>query len=409
MKKMRNEQISKILSVIIKSILTSISVILITFIFCGRGFAVLTEGSSIREISISPDGGKIIFDSNIRRNEKWEPTKIHVFELATGKLSVYQPPENEQWSNANYSLSGKQIVFIVTSYDGEKLDRNNSLVAIMDLQGKDVKKIAGSKGYCLHPSFSHSGKKIIYLKAGGINKGSGFFYKDTEDLFDVYEVDIETGVELRLTRNRFRTSSAPYYFPDDETFIFSAYGPPRSYPGIADNDLKAIREKMTEFEKKYGYHLAIDRHPDAYACGEKTYVMHKGGQYISEPYIKTKDDAYKPFIIGEGSRIIFATTVYRDKKFVKQFFEYAKDGNHKPVIYIEEKGLTEGESLVATAISPDGKSIVAVYHLLVCFDEGNKKKCNLMNEIFIYQTKDGTKREIKLPTQSSSILPQGGN
>jgi dipeptidyl aminopeptidase/acylaminoacyl peptidase len=341
----------------------------------------------------------------MRKNEKWEPTKIHVFELATNKLSVYQPLEYEQWSNANYSFDGKQIVFIVTPYDGEKLDRKSSLVAIMDLQGKDVKKIAGSKGYCLHPSFSHSGKKIIYLKAGGINKGRGFFYKDTEDLFDVYEVDIETGVELRLTRNRFYSISAPYYFPDDETFIFSAYGPPRSYPGIADNDLKAIRENMTEFEKKYAEYF-----PPAgvYINKNAVYMMHRGKQYISEPYIKTKDGASEPFITSDGSRIIFATKLYGTKKG-KQFFEYAKDGNHRPVIYIEDKGSMEGlqeGSLGTTAISPDGKSIVAAYKLVVCFGEGDKKKCNFMNETFIYQIKDGTKREIKLPPQPSYIMPR---
>jgi hypothetical protein len=43
--------------------------------------------------------------------------------------------------------------------------------------------------------------------------------------FDIYEVDIRTGEETRLTwLNIFSLLSPPLEFPDGETFVFSAYG-----------------------------------------------------------------------------------------------------------------------------------------------------------------------------------------
>ena len=47
--------------------------------------------------------------------------------------------------------------------------------------------------------------------------------------FDVYEVDVETGRETRLTQFKFFRMSKPCYFPDDKKFIVWAEAP-MAYP-----------------------------------------------------------------------------------------------------------------------------------------------------------------------------------
>ena len=60
--------------------------------------------------------------------------------------------------------------------------------------------------------------------------------------YDVYEVDVETGRETRLTQFKFYQISNPYYFPDDKTFIFEG----RDLPPFL------IRELITEyFPRRY--------------------------------------------------------------------------------------------------------------------------------------------------------------
>jgi len=264
----------------------------------------------------------------------------------------------------------------------------------MDLQGENVRRMPNSKGYCSSPSFSHSGKKIMYLKIGGISKGSGFFYKDSADLFDVFEVDIETSQETRLTRARFRGMSPPYYFPDDEAFIFSAYGPPRSYPGIADDDLDAIRKKMHEYEKKYGeYSSEIG----IYINQNEVYVLRRGEIYINAPYFQRKGGADILFVTIDG-KIFFQEHHVKGRVI----FEYAKDGNHKSIIFLENNRFQE--LLKAIGISIDGKLIIAVYSCLIVLNE-KEKIFNFINKTFIYRLEDGTKIEIKLPAQPSRIIP----
>ena len=124
--------------------------------------------------------------------------------------------------SSRFSFDGKYIVFIIIPYNKHQEDIADTQIAIMDTDGKNVRKITNTTGFKLYPSFSHSGRKIIFARADKIREKGG---RTPVADYDVYEVDVETGRETRLTQFKFYQISNPYYFPDDKTFIFGGDTP----------------------------------------------------------------------------------------------------------------------------------------------------------------------------------------
>lgn len=201
---------------------------------------------SIRCISFSPDGKKILFDR--KKNNK--PYIIYKYDTETGELSAYQSPAGERWGQARYSYDGKRIVFMEMPLIGNNEDPANWQIAVMDSDGKNVRKISNTVGFKIYPSFSHNGKKIIFARADKIRKRGATPAGD----YDVYDVDVETGQETRLTYFKFFQISGPYYFPDDKTFIFWGESP-FSYPAIpgSDRNPAIMKEINKELQAKYKY------------------------------------------------------------------------------------------------------------------------------------------------------------
>lgn len=184
----------------------------------------------IREISFSPDGKKVLFNRSFNHG----PYMVHVYNLETGELAAYQSPKEETWGHAQYSYDGKHIVFIIMPRIGEKRDKVDPIhwqIAVMESDGKNVNKITNTNGMKIYPSFSHSGRKIIFARADVIRTSGRTPAAD----YDVYEVDVETGRETPLTQFKFYQMSKPYYFPDDQTFVFWGESP-FAYPAIPNSD-----------------------------------------------------------------------------------------------------------------------------------------------------------------------------
>lgn len=357
---------------IMKKIL--IVVMIILFFTACAGFATMEKGKQdiVRSISFSPDGKKIMFD----RKKNSQHFVINVYDLATGELSEYQSPQREQWYQAQYSFDGKRIVFTITLHEiGEKWDISSSQLAIMESSGKDLKKITSSPGWKIEPSFSHDGKKIIYVCAGRIRKEG----KTPATDYDIYEVDLETGKEARLSRFKFYMMSVPYYFPDDEKIIFSAYGPPFMFPDIAEDNHKAIIKRQKELNAK-----SIQLFNK---LGDNLYIIKKGQKELPEPLIKSKDGLRGPLITKDGT-IFFQVQAEKPgwTSFWNQYFQYSADGKHRCITNLK------ATSIWSSAISNDGALLAIVY--------GD----SAINNIVIYRVKDGTSREITLPDQPSRII-----
>lgn len=348
-------------------VFAGIAFILSLFIPSIEGCAKTKNGDYINDISFSPDGKKIIFD----RRKGESPRLIHIYDLETGELTAYQPPRGETWSTARYSFDGKKIVLSTMPVVEEIYDPENSQIAVMDPDGKNIKKITNTQGFKICPSFSHSGKKVIFCKAGMIRESGRTPAAD----YDVYEVDIETGIETRLTWFRFFLISSPYYFSDDKTFIFSAELP-RSFPGVSDNDRITIKRMREGYKSMFK---------------ENTIFIMHGSEKMLKPYIELGQYSSRPLLTADGKQILFRAWAYKPDGSgdCEQFYLFSPDGKHQRLTYLKATTIWSG------AVSPDGKLLAAVYDI-----------APKIRKIMIYNIKDGTSKEISLPDQPSRIINQ---
>jgi Tol biopolymer transport system component len=329
----------------------------------------------IREIIFSPDSKKILFD----RRSADDSNRIHVYNLETGELAAYQSPKREKWFHARYSFDGKRIVFIVSSEE----DPLNLQIAVMDPGGKNVRKITNTTGLKFSPSFSHSGRKIIFAHPDVIRKSGRTPAAD----YDVYEVDMETGRETRLTYFKFFGMSKPYYFPDDKTFVF--YGEsPFAYPAIpnSDRDVAVMKKINKELESKYKKNSIYVMQADEKEL--KPYLVMPDYQKKFKDYVVVSESSSRPSLSADGSVLIFMSIGYKPEGSAEgwQLYQYSADGNHRQITHLSLA------SIWSQAVSPSGELVAVVY--------GEMTK----NKIVICQVKDGKCREIILPDQPSRII-----
>ena len=361
-----------------------ILVVIMAMLFCFTLFAGCANNMDkgkqdlIREISFSPDGKKILF--NCRNHGK--PHTIHVYDLATGELAAYQSPKDETWLHPRYSFDGKRIVFIIMPLIGHKEDPANTQIAVMDQEGKNVRKITNTAGLKIYPSFSHSGNKIIFARPDVIRKSG----KTPAADYDVYEVDVETGLETRLTYFKFFEMSRPYYFPDDKTFVFWGESP-FSYPAIPNSDRNpAIMQKVDkELQSKYKNNSIYVMQANEKEL--KPYLVMSEYQKKIKAYNRD-ENSRRPSLSADGSVLIFEATGYKPdgSAMGHQLYQYSADGNHRQITHLPLTGIW------SQAVSSNGELVAIVYGELT------------KNKIVICQVKDGTNREIILPDQPSRII-----
>lgn len=343
-------------------------VIAITVNILFGSVALGEEKDWLANISFSHDGKKILFD---RARDK-RPARIHVYDLETGELGLYRQPEEEEWTMARYSYDGRHIVFVITPFTPTpkvKRDLANMQVAMMDPDGKNLKFITKEPGVKIYPSFSHSGKKILFGRAEIIREKA----RTPAAGYDLYEVDVVTSVETRLTRFRFYQMSPPSYLPDDQSLLFEAYGPTRALDE-ADGLWKPIKSKDDAWRKKYGT--------------ERVYLLRRE-QTVLEPHLNTELSARHPLISANGEIFLFETQAYKldGRGDWAQFFMFSRDGQHKRITNLKSRATW------SAAISPDGRSLGIVY------DEKDPKKRSLV----VYDVQDGTSRRINLPAEARYI------
>jgi len=281
------------------------------------------EEDTISNLSFSHDGKKVVFDRC--RNEGCQ---IQVYDLETGELAAYQSPKDEKWTMGKYSYDGKRITFsVIPIKPNDDRDLGNMQIAVMDTDGKNFKKVTTGPGAKLYPTFSHNGKKILYACAAVIREKG----KTPAADYDAWEVNLETGEQIRLTYFEYFYMSYLTYFPDDERYIY--YGElPAVCEGVRSfQNETAFRKKMIELGQK-GMNIM-------------NVVVMKGKEMIPNPYhFGDKVFPEKPLLSKDGSMLIFEKSASAGK-----FYLYSPDGNHRFVVH--------AGSVSSTAISPDGEHL----------------------------------------------------
>lgn len=346
-------------------------------IFAGLLISACTDDikdrDRIRNINFTPDGKRLIFGRT--RGEQSYRTSVHVFDIETGELSAYRSPPDERWTMAKYSDDGKRIVLSIYPVKEGRLVLQGMQIAIMAPDGSNVKKITNTEGAKIYPSFSHSGDKVLFVKAGAIReKGARTPAAD----FDIYEVEIGTGRETRLTWVESFMMFPPSYLPGDDRIVFGAFGP----PDMRHNNNKDVADYIYVMEK-----------------GEKTLpkpILFNSSDY-KNPLINYKEGPFRsgardPVVSRNGEIYFSVCTLKHGERGGEgdQFYRYCKDGEHERVSYI-----VPPSSIYSAALSPDGKTLAVV--------TGGPS----FNHIILCDMQKATSRVISLPEKPSHIINDG--
>jgi len=371
-------------------ILSVVMIILFCFTACA-GFATADQQKVDRKfnISFSPDGKKLLFN----RDKSDQSYTIQTYNMETGELIAYRSPIGERWVYPRYSFDGKYIAFVTFpleiihikelfhSKEGSIIVPDKSQIAVMDEDGKNVRKITNTNGYKMYPSFSHSGKKVIFARSVIMEKRPQRGIK-----WAVHEVNLETGKETCLTEFKFMLMSRPYYFPDDKTFIF--WGDYLTLAsGMSDDrsheDFLKVEKIRKELESKYKDNSIYVMQANEKEL--KPYLVTHDNEKTTNRYFVSTEYSRHPSLSADGSVLIFMARGYKPDGSADgdHLYQYSADGNHRSITRIPS---TETEE----AVSPDGKQIAFI--------------TTYPYKIVIYQVKDGTSREITLPDQPSRII-----
>ena len=352
-------------------------VLIVMFTFMVAGCVTIEQDKTdlIRDISFSPDGKKLLFN-----RDKGGQMMLQMYNLNTGELIAYASPAGERWDNPQYSFDGKYIAFVSFPLENNYIVPDKSQIAIMDEDGKNVRKITNTSGYKTNPSFSHSGKKIIFARSDML--------KDRPQLaieWAVYEVDVKTGRETCLTQFKFVSMSGPYYFPDDKTFIFwgdclSGYAGPYDFYKIE----KIRKELQSKYQNNQIYVMQGNEKE------LKPYIVMPEYQKKFKMYVAGSEYSRQPSLSADGSVLIFAAQGYNPDGSADggHLYQYSADGNHRNIIQ-------HPATISDIAVSPNNKLLAAV----------EEPKEHHVNTIVIYRVSDGSiYKEITLPDRPSRII-----
>ena len=137
-----------------------------------------TGKSNNRRPSWHPSGEKVLFESD--RNGKFELFVLDIESLEISQITSF-PMEEPRF--ADFSPNGKTIAISLKESD----DKSN--IVIIDMSGKIIKKLTDTPYRSYYPRWSPNGEEIVY-----------FSRKATENQDDeIYRINIETGEDRRLT------------------------------------------------------------------------------------------------------------------------------------------------------------------------------------------------------------------
>ncbi len=182
----------------------------------------------------SPDGTKISYLGSRQINE---PLDVYIMN-ADGSNRRQITRDIQALGAAFFSPDGKMLSFL-----GRKNTAEQYNLFTVNIDGSNLRQITTDKYVKGVPDFSPDGKRIIY-KRSHLRRERAFPLKgEMNDAWDMYEFNLENGVERRLTNYNFYKAYNPQYLSDGKRFTFSAEGPVNSKgPGPKD---------FEEYEKIY--------------------------------------------------------------------------------------------------------------------------------------------------------------
>jgi dipeptidyl aminopeptidase/acylaminoacyl peptidase len=331
---------------------------LIVFLLLGNGGFMqgISEAASdeciqvVNAIQFSNDPDQLLFRYHCggpNNPEFWA-----VYELSSGRVYDFtvlnKATKNAINDSPSYSRDGKLITFVA----GQDNDRN---IFVMNADGSNVRQLTHDYNESPKevgkdivkmrrndaPSFSPDGRCIIFGRSG-FKRQKPLYFRDPmyPTHWDVYEIEIETLKERRLTNYEFHSISQPYYLPDGKRFIFSAY-------------LHTMEDSESGMDRK-----TRDKYWDKYK--ENTIFIMDGENNVMQPVLKNKRHSDEPQIVRDGL-IVFRSDVTDIEGIVRTGTIY-----YDLFVYRNgsiERLANELYEVVRFTVSPDGTKVVFSFRI----------------------------------------------
>jgi Tol biopolymer transport system component len=281
---------------------------------------------SISDPQFSNDNSKIIFTHCEGPDKNKIRCHLAIYEIPLDKLHQFSPTDNQYHREPAYSYDSKKITFIAGSDNYRNvyvMNRDGSgLRQLTHNYNKDLKKDGQNKimQWNAVPSFSPDGKRIIFIRSSIKRQRSmgGEMFSN----WDVYEIDIETGLERRLTNYAFYQMSKPYYMPDGKRVIFSAStlnyddGRPKTLDAIYIMGAGQYALTPAFTHGWYSTEPSVSSKGDILFLSETSKMDEIQGRYYYDLFIKAGDTIkrltnrqfdliHSPSISLDGSHVVF--------------------------------------------------------------------------------------------------------
>jgi Tol biopolymer transport system component len=269
-------------------------------------------------------------------------------------MAIYEISNNRVYRFTKYDRLLGKFIYPIYSRDGNKVTFADSddpkyemNIYVMNADGSGLRQLTHSdkpvkdwKGdliikYSTQPSFSPDGKKIIFQRSGVKHKRAFPLTGEIFTHWDVYELDLRTGKERRLTNYSFYEMSKPSYLSDGKRFVFSGTGP--SEDSGVDTDSE-------EYRKLYR--------------ANKIFIM-DGVNNVFEPAFTNGRNSDEPDVSWDDTILFVSRTNEMDGIPWKSKSETPVNYD----LFVYQRGnisrLTKMQSAIFQAsISPDGKKAV---------------------------------------------------
>ncbi|MBN1364164.1 MAG: PD40 domain-containing protein [Syntrophaceae bacterium] len=303
-------------------------------------------------VVFGPDSDKILLrhrcigaDENAKESDySWA-----IYEISQNRITDFKELNTATKYQFKYhpafSRDGKLITFV----SGQDDHRN---IFVMNADGKNVRQLTHDYNerpqriseklitmiFNEMPSFSPDEQRILYVKSAS-RRTKPIYYTDPmyPSRWDIYEVNIKTGKEHKLTNYGFFGITQPAYLSDGKRFIFSV---PTVPPDQTDSGIDV--RTWWEYADKYGLNniFIMD------GKNNNLKPAFKNGSNSSEPQIAWNDTIIFKSNINEIDGL---------RKHGTQYYDLFMNKNGKTK-RIFNKQLTLGSN--SHAISPDGKRIL---------------------------------------------------
>lgn len=211
----------------------------------GEEKLIISEEYKIKYPSFSPDGKWILFCAYRKNSNK---AGVYMINFQTGQERVVSR-ELFEHTFPSFSPDGKFVLYVSWRYDTNNdgiIDiHDNSAIYLKNLQTDEEITIASQKYSNSFPTFSKSGRYIVFLSHRRDTNKDGKI--DSLDNAGIYLYDIKSNKEIELISDEFY-NKFPIFTFDDENIL---------YIGSWRGKEKKITEEIDYFESKgiYSYNI----------------------------------------------------------------------------------------------------------------------------------------------------------